>query len=312
MARTLASRIASFTVLVSWMVLTAPAASASYVHLADALGPDGPVTGHPHLGGAARFTLLGSKWDPGPNAASTFVIPPGTPGSATWSLMPSGLGLDIALANPTSPFFDPDHSGPTTAMDALLGLPHSNLEEIAAINGALNVWDAASGFTNLGMVLDGMASAGGPAVTMAHLGDIRIGAYPFIFGVLAGSFLPGTEVLFGPGGTAGGDVHMNNAVTWVDDVTDLFSDPDVDFFTVMLHELGHALGLGHSSDTSAVMHATYMGGRRTLSADDVRAIQAIYGPPAPVPGPGGLALLCLGALLLSLPSRPKAGDSGAV
>jgi len=249
---------------------------------------------------AAGFTLLGTKWDPGPNAASTFVNPPGTPGSATWSLMPSAVGLDVALANPQSPLFDPDHSGPSTSMDGLLGNLNSSVEEIAAINAALSVWDAASGFTSLGMVLDGGALAGGPTATMGHLGDIRIGAYPFIFGVLAGAFMPGTEVLFGAGGTVGGDVHMNNAVFWVDDSTDVFSDPDVDFFTVMLHELGHALGLGHSSDSSAVMNATYMGARRTLSADDVQGIQAIYGPASTVPGPGTLALLFLGAAPLLL------------
>jgi hypothetical protein len=225
--------------------------------------------------------------------------------------MPSALGLDVALANPQSPFFDPDHSGASTSMDGLLGNLNSSAEEIAAINAALNVWDSASGFTNLGKVTDGGAVAGGLAAIMGHLGDIRIGAYPFIFGVLAGSFMPGTELLFGPGGTAGGDVHMNNAVLWVDDSTDLFSDPDIDFFTVILHELGHALGLGHSTDSRAVMNANYMGARRTLSADDVNGIQAIYGPPTAVPAASTLLLLSLGVTLLRMLRTPGPGGSGS-
>jgi len=47
---------------------------------------------------------------------------------------------------------------------------------------------------------------------------------------------------------------------------------------VSLHELGHALGLDHSGDTSAVMYA-YNGGCefRSLTTDDRNGIIAIYG-----------------------------------
>ena len=48
------------------------------------------------------------------------------------------------------------------------------------------------------------------------------------------------------------------------------------------HELGHCLGLGHSSDTGAVMYAYADRGtgpaERLLHADDVAGVQAIYGP----------------------------------
>lgn len=46
--------------------------------------------------------------------------------------------------------------------------------------------------------------------------------------------------------------------------------------TVYLHEMGHALGLGHSSDTSAVMYAFYGGPRCELSSDDVNGVSALY------------------------------------
>lgn len=46
---------------------------------------------------------------------------------------------------------------------------------------------------------------------------------------------------------------------------------------VLLHELGHALGLGHSAATSAVMHMTAYGGyREFLTADDRDAVERIY------------------------------------
>ena len=176
---------------------------------------------------------------------------------------------------------------------------------MAIINNALNVWDAASGFTNFGMVADGGVAGGAPMAQNGHIGDIRIGAFPFFFSVLGGTFRPSTELLSlglpleGQGGTIGGDIHMNNAVLWADDATDVLADSDVDFFSIMLHELGHALGLGHSSVTSAVMFPSYSGAKRTLDSDDIAGIRAIYGPNTPtssVPEPTTTALLALGLL----------------
>ena len=48
--------------------------------------------------------------------------------------------------------------------------------------------------------------------------------------------------------------------------------------SVFTHELGHALGLGHSSNSSAVMQATIGDGvkRRTISNDDILGIEDIY------------------------------------
>lgn len=58
---------------------------------------------------------------------------------------------------------------------------------------------------------------------------------------------------------------------------------------VLLHELGHALGLGHPDSSGqsvdAVMNSM-MGSRETLSADDIAGGQSLYGAPAaPTPTP---------------------------
>ncbi len=47
--------------------------------------------------------------------------------------------------------------------------------------------------------------------------------------------------------------------------------------TVAAHEFGHALGLGESSVTSAVMYGTYNGTKQVLTSDDISGIDSIYG-----------------------------------
>ena len=49
---------------------------------------------------------------------------------------------------------------------------------------------------------------------------------------------------------------------------------------VALHEFGHALGLGHSSDPSAVMYPNLGPTNSTISATDLAGINALYGAPA--------------------------------
>ncbi|MES1178984.1 MAG: matrixin family metalloprotease [Myxococcales bacterium] len=54
--------------------------------------------------------------------------------------------------------------------------------------------------------------------------------------------------------------------------------PTVDLNSVLTHELGHFLGLSHSSITSATMFSNYDEGMKTLEADDVAAICASLPP----------------------------------
>ena len=67
-----------------------------------------------------------------------------------------------------------------------------------------------------------------------------------------------------------GDVHLDDAENWrVGANTDLFS--------VVLHELGHALGLGHSDNPNDVMYPYYRISS-TLSDGDRTAILRLYAP----------------------------------
>ena len=50
-----------------------------------------------------------------------------------------------------------------------------------------------------------------------------------------------------------------------------------DVFTVVLHELGHALGLGHSETKDAVMYPSYQMAVTDLYQDDICGVQALFG-----------------------------------
>lgn len=59
--------------------------------------------------------------------------------------------------------------------------------------------------------------------------------------------------------------------------------PPFDLVTVAAHALGHALGLGHSCLSDALMAPTYRGSRRGLRPEETSAIQALYPPSCRAP-----------------------------
>jgi len=93
--------------------------------------------------------------------------------------------------------------------------------------------------------------------------------YPFDGpgGVLAHTFYPAppdTEPI-------AGDMHFDADEDW-------HAGSYVDLFTAALHEAGHALGLGHTSQTGALMYPYYHFATG-LTDDDIAGIQALYGSP---------------------------------
>jgi hypothetical protein len=82
-----------------------------------------------------------------------------------------------------------------------------------------------------------------------------------------------------------GDMHLDADEAWR-------SGANVDLYSVVLHEAGHALGLGHSDRPGAVMYPYYKLSTG-LTDDDIAGIRALYGsnvpppaaPPTPAPSP---------------------------
>jgi hypothetical protein len=68
-----------------------------------------------------------------------------------------------------------------------------------------------------------------------------------------------------------GDMHLDADEYWQ-------VGADTDLFSVVLHELGHALGLAHSDQPGAVMYPYYRMSTG-LTSDDIAGIQNLYGTP---------------------------------
>lgn len=139
---------------------------------------------------------------------------------------------------------------------------------------AAAVWEAVANI-NLSLVPDDGTPLGSTGYQQGdpRFGDIRIGAYPQGSGTLAYALSPPPV----NGGSDAGDVVLNSAMSW-------HVNNDYDLETVAIHEIGHALGMGHSAIASAVMYAFYTNIKQGLTGDDISGIQALYGP---VPSPNG-------------------------
>lgn len=150
------------------------------------------------------------------------------------------------------------------------------------------------------------------AYPAGSFGQIRLN-HRYINGTDAENGMPTTKALAyfpGSGGYIAGDIHFDNGDPWA--VVGTPSEPDV--LGILTHEIGHTLGIAHTTLEGAVMYPAAlrrMGpGTGLLTADDISAVQAIYGagvgsvtPLARVPEPAGVALIAL--LAYGAWSRPR-------
>ena len=152
-----------------------------------------------------------------------------------------------------------------------------------AVRKAASEWSAASSLR----LEEAAAGAGADIVITAERAGDHGDVCPFDSSTLAHAFFPGDADAVCPRGK----IHVNRGQRLTLDMRDSRGAP-YDLHSILLHEIGHALGLGHSSDPESVMWSMYSGTRRTLAPDDVAGMLSLYsgsegpvGPEAPEPEP---------------------------
>lgn len=151
------------------------------------------------------------------------------------------------------------------------GVTTSQVE--AAVVSAMQVWSQVVAIT-----WTESATANLPGSVDIEWDNGTYGSYgvPFPPGVLAVTYYPPPSNR----NPLAGNIYFNDAYDWSVDGS------GYDIFSVALHELGRALGLGTSADPSAVMYAYYQPATG-LSPDDIAGIQSLYAP-GPATAPAGV------------------------
>lgn len=187
-----------------------------------------------------------------PYAVSGNVWP--NPQLITIGFMPNGTSLGASVTNNLPTIFNAKF-GSTSAWENV-------------ILKAAQVWAQQTNI-NFALVTDPGTASGSGNYQQGdpNMPDIRIAGYNFNnSSILAEAFQPPPANNY----SIAGDIVFNTGQTFNLGTT-------YDLFTVACHEIGHALGMMHSTVTSsAIMWASYTGVKTALNSDDIAGIRDIY------------------------------------
>ena len=192
-------------------------------------------------GPGTDYTLMGGQWD---NSRAI-----------TYSVAPDGVTWAAGVNN----------------VNASLNAQFGGAGWQSLIARALQTWASVTNL-NFSPVGDGPYAFNAPGVNQGDpsFGDVRLGGSNFgTTATIAQTYGPPPN-----GATGAGDVDLNTGFNFG-------AGSRYDLESVLIHELGHSLGLGESPQPASVMYSTYLGPRQSLSSYDVEGIQSIYGARQP-------------------------------
>lgn len=232
----------------------------------------------------------------------------GTPGGViTWSFLPAGTPGDTDFCGDACPGLSVDTLNLENSPGG--GFSPRTLASLEPfITAAFDKWAAVANLSFVKLDSDSGVAINDAAAVPGATGHIRIGAFHFASGGGAVGFAPPPN-----GGTGAGDIlfDANSFYQFAPgnegDAYDTTFAPN-DFESLLLHEMGHAIGLAHPpvDGTCPVMQvdfACFGFLNRALDADDIAGAQFLYGAPVPEPGVWGMLLAGLG--LVGLAARRR-------
>lgn len=176
---------------------------------------------------------------------------------------------------------------------------------------AMDKWAVVANISFVKLSNDSGVPINDPAAVPGATGQIRIGAFDFASGGGAVGYAPPPN-----GGTGAGDILFDSSSYYQFALGSEGGSFDTsfapnDFETLLLHELGHTLGLAHPvfDGTCPVMQvggSCYPLVNRELDADDIAGIQFLYGA-APVPEADSWAMLLTGLGLVGFAATRRRG-----
>lgn len=197
----------------------------------------------------------------------TVAVPPGIERARAVSDAVRGMGarpIDSAEFSLTGMNWDGRSAG---AFDSGLTQNHSSLmtdAEIDALRNTHTTWNEVD--TSVFGFVSGESTDRCPSIARECPGPQHLDGYNDVAFVAIGGCCTLAATWYVTSGDPEADMVINDRVNW----------NSIDLETVLLHENGHALGLGHSTATGSVMAATYAGENLTLTDDDIRGITYLY------------------------------------
>ena len=225
-----------------------------------------------------------------------------------------GLGsvvIDYYVGNPNQPNF----GIPTGPGGVSIGLAAFD----AAISAAQAIWSSVIqvDWNRVGDALnDALDFNATQSVIYAASGDHGDGAANAFDGAWNPTTGDGFVLAhaFGPPDISVGNLHLDNDEAWVTSGATIgATSATIDLVSILLHEFGHVLGLGHPDGNAGdVMQPLYFGPLTTLSDDDIAAARSLYAcrgegceDAKPVREPGTLLLLAIGLFGIAIVLRRR-------
>ncbi|XP_049809227.1 collagenase 3-like [Schistocerca nitens] len=75
------------------------------------------------------------------------------------------------------------------------------------------------------------------------------------------------------------EIHMDQDEDWYFEIDTNTPKEKINFYAVLVHEIGHTLGIPHSAENTSIMYPLYNSSNIELSKDDILVVQSLYGKP---------------------------------